>query len=90
MKRKDTQTSSISQDRAKALSCEKRSRLKSLAAVSLGALIILGALYLHTLPLVQDVKVSFKESGIDVSAFTYSDVKEYGEIISTLQANPVR
>lgn len=51
---------------------------------------ILGALYLHTLPQVQDVKVSFKESGIDVSAFTYSDVKEYGEIISTLQANPVR
>ncbi len=46
--------------------------------------------HLHSLPLVQEVKTSFRESGIDISAFTYSDVEEYREIKAGLRANPVR
>ncbi len=61
-----------------------------LVTLSLILLFGLGAAKLHSLPLVQEVKTSFRESGIDVSAFTYSDVEEYREIKSGLRANPVR
>ena len=61
-----------------------------LAILFLLLLFGLGAAQLHSLPLVQEVKTSFRESGIDVSAFTYSDVEEYREIKSGLRANPVR
>jgi len=68
---------------------EKRWR-RTLVTTSLLALLAFGIVQLHSLPLVQEVKTSFRESGIDVSAFTYSDVEEYRDIKAGLRASPVR
>jgi len=68
---------------------EKRWR-RILVTTSLLALLAFGIVQLHSLPLVQEVKTSFRESGIDVSAFTYSDVEEYRDIKAGLRASPVR
>ncbi|RQD75366.1 hypothetical protein [Desulfonatronospira sp. MSAO_Bac3] len=68
----------------------KKRWARILVTSSLLLLLGTGVLYLHSLPLVQEVKTSFRESGIDVSAFTYSDVEEYRDVKSGLRADPVR
>ncbi|EFI35224.1 hypothetical protein Dthio_PD2633 [Desulfonatronospira thiodismutans ASO3-1] len=68
----------------------KRRWARILVTSSLLLILGIGVAYLHSLPVVQEVKQAFRESGIDVSAFTYSDVEEYRDVKSGLRADPVR
>jgi len=75
---------------AKAPAGAKTRWARIIVTSSLLLLLGLGIIHLHSLPVVQEVKQAFRESGIDVSAFTYSDVEEYRDIKSGLRADPVR
>jgi len=61
----------------------RKSRLvKVLGSALLTVLLGLGIMHLHALPLVQDVKKSFRHSDVNIAAYTFGDEKVYGEILS--------
>lgn len=58
-------------------------RLVKLAGTLLLAMMFgFGAVYVHKLPLVQDVKKSFRHSDVNIAAITFGDENTYGEILS--------
>jgi len=55
----------------------KKRRIRILGVVLVTALIGLGVVHVHSLPLVQEVKESFRQSGRNLSAYTYTDVEDF-------------
>jgi len=68
----------------------KKRRIRILGAAFITALIGLGAVHLHSLPLVQEVKESFRQSGINLSAYTYSDVEDFPYLKSRPGSDPTK
>ena len=66
----------------------KNRRTRILGAAIIAVLIGLGAVHLHSLPLVQEVKESFRQSGINISAYTYSDVEDFPYLKSRPDSKP--
>ena len=67
---------------AEAPAGHKNRRAKLAGTLLLAVMLGLGVVYVHSLPLVMEVKTSFRQSEINISAYTYSDVEEYGAILS--------
>ncbi|WP_291322193.1 hypothetical protein [Desulfonatronospira sp.] len=55
----------------------KKKLIRILGVAIITAFFGLGLVHMHSLPLVQEVKESFRQSGRNLSAYTYTDVEDF-------------